>query len=165
MSFRPTIAVYFNGKIADIGYYRNWDEMDLMAEAMGLAAAARECGTVEEYRDKVFGCQTVYYSISPERWENTPRNLKRLEECSEMPIVVDMTARAVYVSYGALSKRRIRKLPEARGWEDFAGEKCKVTLTGEVLDRMEKLIREDSEVRNRLSGDTLRVLGMEHPQP
>ncbi len=160
MSFRPTIAVYYNGKIADIGYYRNWDEMDLLGEAMAIAVAARECGTLEEYRDKVFGRQTVCYSISPESWENTPGNLKRLEKCSEMPIVVDMTARAVYVSCGAVSKKRLRKIPEANGWDDFAGETSKILLTDEVMDNMEKLIREDPEVRSRLSGDTLRALDL-----
>ena len=164
MSFRPTISIYFNGKIADIGYYRNWEEMDLLGEAMAIAVAARGCRTLEEYRDKVFGRQTVYYSISPESWENTPRNLKRLEECSEMPIVVDMTARAIYVSSGALPKRRIRKISEANGWEDFAGENCKITLTDEVLDSVEKLIREDPEIRHHLSRETIRVLGLGHDE-
>lgn len=158
MSFRPTIAVYFNGKIADIGYYRNWDEMDLMAEAMGLAAAARECGTVEEYRDKVFGRQTVYYSISPEQWENTPKNLKRLEECSEMPIVVDMTAKAIYVCYGSIPKRHLKKIPEADGWEKVCRGTHKLTLTDELMDRMQKLIREDSGIRDRLSVKTREML-------
>ena len=158
MSFRPTISVYFNGKMADIGYYRNWEELELITEAIGIAVAARGLKTVEEYRDKVFGCQTVYYTISPEQWENTPKNLKRLEECSEMPMVVDMTAKAIYVCYGSIPKRHLKKIPEADGWEKVCRGTHKLTLTDELMDRMQKLIREDSEIRDRLSVKTREML-------
>ena len=50
MSDRYTISVYLQGKIADIGYYRNWDEKDLLYEAVATAALYEDCRTVEEYR-------------------------------------------------------------------------------------------------------------------
>ncbi|MBR5740833.1 MAG: hypothetical protein IKX81_05985 [Firmicutes bacterium] len=145
MSFRPTISVYFNGEMADIGYYRNWREESLILEAVAIAIKCRDMKTAEEYRDRVFGTQTVYYRIDPERWENTPENLKRLESCSEMPLLVDMTARCIYVSYGALPRKIIDRIPEAKDMEDFVGhwysreqEKSrKITLTDEMMDRVE----------------------------
>lgn len=111
MAFRPTIAVYIQGRIVDIGYYRNWDVKSLLYEAVAIAALYEDCRTAEEYRKKCFGCQTVYYKVEPETFENTEENLKWLEDCSEMPIVVDLTARCIYQSYGALAEEALRKVP------------------------------------------------------
>ena len=119
MAFRPTIAVYIQGRIVDIGYYRNWDVKSLLYEAVAIAALYEDCRTAEEYREKCFGCQTVYYKVEPETFENTEENLKWLENCSEMPIVVDLTARCIYQSYGALTEEELEKIP--RYDEDVIG--------------------------------------------
>ncbi len=111
MSFRPTIAVYIQGRIVDIGYYRNWDEKSLLYEAVAIAALYKGCRTAEEFREKCFGCQTIYYKVEPEVFRNTEDDLKWLEECSEMPIVVDLTARCIYQSYGALTGEELEKIP------------------------------------------------------
>ena len=166
MSFRPTISVYYNGEIADIGYYRNWREEALLAEAMGIALAFRDCGTLREFREKAFGGQTVYYSIDPELWENTPENLHELENCSELPMVVDMTAGCIYVSYGALFKAELGEVPEAKDLEDFLGsayerqlgKRRKITFTDESLRRWEELLREEPELLGLMSWKTRGVL-------
>lgn len=162
MSFRPTISVYYNGEIADIGYYRNWREEALLAEAMGIALAFRDCGTLREFREKAFGGQTVYYSIDPELWENTPENLHELENCSELPMVVDMTAGCIYVSYGALCAAELNEMPEAEDLEDFFGcayewqlsKRRKITLTDESLKRGEELLRDFPELLGLMSWKT-----------
>ena len=72
MSDRYTISAYLQGKIADIGYYRNWDEKDLLYEAVATAALYEDCRTVEEYRQKRFGRQNIQYIVDPELIENWP---------------------------------------------------------------------------------------------
>ena len=79
MSYRPTISVYINGHIADIGYYRNWDDKDLFYEAFAIAALFYKCKSIPEYNAKKFGRQKVYYSVEPEIFENTEGNLKFFE--------------------------------------------------------------------------------------
>lgn len=150
MAFRPTIAVYIQGRIADIGYYRNWDVKALLYEAVAIAALYEDCRTVEEYREKCFGCQTVYYKVEPEAFENTEENLKWLEDCSEMPIVVDLTARCIYQSYGALTGEELEKIPRydedvigfrnryRKGSEEIPGYSRKsITPTTEFDDMLE----------------------------
>ena len=97
MSYRPTISVYIDGHIADIGYYRNWDDTDLFFEAVAIAALFHDCKSVSEYNEKKFGQQKVYYIVSPETFENTEENLKFFEEHSECPILVDLTAKSIYI--------------------------------------------------------------------
>ncbi len=55
MSFRPTISVYINGHIVDIGYYRNWDEKSLLYEAVAIAALYEDCRSAEEYLQRKIG--------------------------------------------------------------------------------------------------------------
>ena len=112
MSFRPTISVYARGHIADIGYYRNWSEKSLLYEAVAIAALYRDCRTVEEYRQRKFGCQKISYIIEPEVFENTEENLKWMEECSELPIMVDLTAGCIYKGTDALSSEELAKIPD-----------------------------------------------------
>jgi len=48
MAFRPTISVYAGGHIADIGYYRNWEEKALLYEAVAILSLHGDCRTPEE---------------------------------------------------------------------------------------------------------------------
>ena len=99
MSFRPTIAVVFDKEIAHIGYYRNWQTEDLFIEALALAVLYRDVKSMEDFRERFFGTQTVYYRLDPESFENTRENLLWLEECSEMPINVDLTRKVIYEGF------------------------------------------------------------------
>ena len=163
MSFRPTIAVYADGKIADIGYYRNWSGTSLLVEAITLGSLFRECSSAEEYREAVYGAQRVFYDREPEKVENTEENMQMLESCSEFPLVVDLTAGCVYYGYGCLDGEGLAARPvyqgRITGLEDeemldilrhysipFAGS--------EVLD----MLRGSPELQEKLSGRTLSLL-------
>ena len=79
MAYRPTISVYIDGQIADLGSYRNWQDEDLFYEALAMAAVFHDCKTIRAYRDRRYGTQKMYYLLDPERIENTQENLKELE--------------------------------------------------------------------------------------
>ena len=113
MSYRPTISVYINGHIADIGYYRNWDDKDLFFEAFAIAALFYKSKSIPEYNGKKFGRQKVYYSVEPESFENTEENLKLFESCSERPILVDLTEKCIYISEGTKEKSELLAIPSA----------------------------------------------------
>ncbi len=114
MSFRPTISVVIDGKIADIGYYRNWYVKDLFVEALALAVLYSDCRTLEEVRYRAFGVQKIGYVVEPEIFENTQENLRWLEDCSEMPITVDLTRRAIYEGYSDSKDTYIDGKPDVR---------------------------------------------------
>ena len=113
MSFRPTIAVFADGRIADIGYYKNWLEKALFLEALTIALIYSDCGSVEEYRERKFGTQKIFYSLSPEMIENTDEELDFLISCSELSVAVDLSAGCIYVSEKPLSAEELDALPSA----------------------------------------------------
>ena len=148
MSYRPTISVYINGCIADIGYYRNWDDNDLFYEAMAIAALFSTCKDIPEYNMKKFGKQKIYYSLEPESFENTEENLKFFESCSEFPILVDLTEKCIYISRGAMSGSELRTIYSAlekhenygfrKDWRwirpDVDMSLCKRDASGQLVD-------------------------------
>ena len=163
MSFRPTIAVYAGGKIADIGYYRDWSGTGLLLEAAALGALFRGCPTAEDFRQAVYGGQQVFYRIDPETVENTEENMKMLEGWSEFPVVVDLTAGYIYRSYGCLSLAELAQLPVYGGRvSDLSGDdhlrllaEYRIPIGGEEVLA---LLRGSPELRERLSARTLRLL-------
>lgn len=124
MSFRPTIAVFANGRIADVGYYRNWSEKALFFEALTIALLYSDCGSVEEFRERKYGTQNVFYELSPEVIENTDEELAFLLSCSEFPIAVDLSAGCIYVSETPLSEEELEKL------EVLEGSPCAKSMRG-----------------------------------
>mgnify|MGYP000032666663 FL=1 len=73
---------------------------------MTIAMLYGDCKSIEEYKDRKYGRQKVYISIEPEIWEDTEENLLELEQFSEFPIIVDVTAKCIYSSdKGALNWR------------------------------------------------------------
>ena len=84
MAYRPTISVYIDGQIADLGYYRNWQDENLFYEALAMAAVFHDCKTIQAYRDRRYGTQKMYYLLDPVQIENTQENLKELEACSHV---------------------------------------------------------------------------------
>lgn len=107
MSFRPTIAIYINGEISDIGYYRWWRTKNLFFEAIAYAALYHDCKTREEYLERAYHTQRIIYTIEPENFDNSPESLHFIEEHSECPIVVDLTLQNIYKSFGALSEENL----------------------------------------------------------
>lgn len=167
MSFRPTIAVYIGGQIADLGYYRNWDISDLFFEAIAIAAIFHECKSVEEYRDNKFGAQKIYYSLAPEKIENTQENLSEMEGWSEYPILIDLSAGYIYNHVGCLSPEELRELPSVDIEKSFVGkltayehilEHYKIPLSPIDYDKVKMVLLDSAELRNRLSSDTLNLL-------
>ena len=138
MSYRPTISVYIDGHIADIGYYKNWDDIDLFFEAVAIAALFRDCKTISEYNEKKFGKQKIYYSVEPETFENTEDNLKFFESCSEWPILVDLTAQCIYISEGAKEKDELYAIPSAL--EDYENYGYRRGLRRIGMSRVECLL-------------------------
>ena len=108
MSYRPTISVYINNHIVDCGYYRNWTDRDLFYEAICLATLFNDCETKEQYMERMYGVQTVYFKLDPEEFENNEENLKWFEEASEFPIIVDITNRNIYSNCGVLKPNDIK---------------------------------------------------------
>ncbi len=115
MSFRPTIALYFQGEIADIRYYRNAGGLSLLAEAAFLASLYGECQNRETYMACRYGQGKVFLSLEPVLLEHTQENLKFLESCSEYPLIVDCTARCVYRAYHAMEERELAARPVLGG--------------------------------------------------
>lgn len=114
MSYRPTISVYINGKIVDIGYYRNWHDKDLFYQAITIAAFYCDCTSKEEYNERMFGTKEIIHVLEPETFESTEENLKWFESLSEFPLMVDLTEKYIYASYeGLLSGRALKERPTA----------------------------------------------------
>lgn len=164
MAFRPTIAVVINNEIADIGYYRNWMTEDLFIEAMGLAVIYRDCRTVEAFREKVFGTQKVSYIVEPEVFENTQENLRWLEDCSEMPITVDLSRGAIYEGRSGVEDELISAKPDidemlipASPDEEFYWDllsKHRISFDKIHMDNVMEIFMEDEELRSHLSVKT-----------
>ncbi len=164
MAFRPTITVVINKKIADIGYYRNWPVEDLFIEALGIAVLYRDCRTVEELRDRMFGAQDINYIIEPEEVANTQDNLRWLEDCSEMPIQVDLSRQAIYEGHSDSSNAYLhgkkdvsdlivpRTVTEKFYWDVLT--KCKICLDKVDMDSVTQLFMSDEELVDHLSKKT-----------
>lgn len=113
MSDRPTISVYINGKLVDIGYYKNWYEKSVFIEAIAIAALYKNCANEEEYHLRKYGtAEKIKYELYPKEFDGTEEFLKSMERCSELPTIVDITAKCIYVSYDApLSAIELNVLP------------------------------------------------------
>ncbi len=111
MSDRYTISVVYNERIAHIGYYRNWDTKDLFYEAIAIAATYSDCRSLQEFRWKKFGRQDFSYVVEPELIENTDENLEWMQECSEFPLVVDMSNQCIYCADRALEMGGWKNIP------------------------------------------------------
>ena len=162
MSFRATIAVYYGNKAADIRYYRNWDPLNLLFEAFATAAVAGECVGWRAYRLKIreaLGQDTDSYSD-----EEEDEIIRFYEEISEYPIIVDVTARRIYLQGSERDDRYTKVF-------DRIDEKMNVTelLSGsgvrysrKMLESFRRTVLNDSECRDMISqtmGDIIR--GME----
>lgn len=167
MSFRPTIAVYIDGQIADLGYYRDWDASDLFFEAITIAAIFHHCKSIEEYRNMKYGSQQVHYILDPAEIENTQENLKEIESWSEYPILIDLSAGYIYHHVGCLIGAELEKIPlidvekaffNVHPDYDYILEHHKIQLNSIDFDKVKKVLLASSELQDRLSRDTLSLL-------
>ena len=168
MSFRPTIAVVIDKEVAHIGYYRNWQTEDLFIEALALAVLYRDCRSMKEFRERFFGTQTVYYRLDPEAFENTRENLLWLEECSEMPINVDLTRKVIYEGFSGagddfvFGKPGIRDITvptsptESFYWDLLT--KHRISFDEVDIETVEELFMKDDKMADHLSVNTAAMI-------
>lgn len=88
MSDRPTISIYANDRIVECYYMRNWPMESLFVECAKLVE--RISGVTE--RDKVLSCLGEDPTFGHDEDE-----LKHVEDCSEFPVVIDLTRRMTYL--------------------------------------------------------------------
>lgn len=112
MSFRPTIAVYFRSRPIALGYYRNWYAEDLLFEAVALALLFESCASREEL-DRAVRASWLNSAL-PLDYPEHDEIIRSIEECSELPVVVDLSARMIYVSAGPLTEEELKKRIPAR---------------------------------------------------
>ena len=151
MSFRSTIAVYYKGKAADIRYYRNWDPLNLLFEAFATASVASGCAGWRAYRFMIreaLGQDTENYSD-----EEEDDIIRFYEEASEYPIIVDVTARRIYLQGSERDDRYTKVF-------DRINENINVTelLSGsgvrfsrKMLESFRRTVLSDIECRNMIS--------------
>lgn len=111
MSFRPTVSVYAEGRIADLKLYKNPRAETLLFAALAIGREYAGCGR-REYLLRRYGAERFDIFLCPERIPNTEEGLKSLEAASEFPLLVDLTSRSIYCSDRALSERELRALPD-----------------------------------------------------
>lgn len=138
MSYRPTIAVYYDGEIAEVGYYRNWHDFDLLLECAVLACIVDGVGSIDDARSLLSWYDGRLRELRnwgaaiKEVWSghdeqgrredilaNNPYppepynrdDLKQFERHSENPIIVDASARCVYHGTRSLSEAELTMIP------------------------------------------------------
>ena len=97
MSYRPTVSIYLKGELAEIYLLMNTEPDRLREFTLALALFLDGCQTVEEVRGKL--------KMPP----SDDEFLRELENGSEDPFVVDLTARCIYVNYNCLTADAIAR--------------------------------------------------------
>ncbi len=153
MSDRYTISVVYNGRIADIGYYRNWGVRDLFYEAVAIAALYSDCRSLPEFRWRKFGRQEIRYVLEPEEIGNSDENLEWLQDCSEFPLVVDMSNHCIYSADSAAAAGGWMNLPCVT---DIPGEEIKAYgLYDDIIKQyMAELFEKLAHAPKRIGTDT-----------
>ena len=111
MSFRPTVSVYAEGRIADVMLFKNPRAETLLFTALAIGREYAGCGR-REYLLRRYGAERFDIFLCPERIPNTEAGLKIIEACSELPILVDLASRSIYCADRALSESELRALPD-----------------------------------------------------
>ncbi len=102
MSFRPTISYFLDGHIVDTYYHRNGDCMSLYMTAFYDAAKLDGCTSAEEVQRKNGRTGEVI----------DEDELLEIMDCTEHPIIVDLTARCIYYGLEALSADELETVPK-----------------------------------------------------
>lgn len=161
MSFRATITVIYEDGAAGIGYYRNWDELHLLFEAVALAAAADKCADCRGYRE-------MKRSADPERSleitdEEEDEVIQDLMEISEYPIIVDTASKRIRLagSWPCAERRKLcREQDVLRPTVDVTELLCGkgIPYTEEMLKRVREELLSDEEMLGHISVGTGRMI-------
>ena len=129
MSYRPTVTVYYDGRCIACTYCRNYLEKGLVKVAVFYAAYLDTCRSEKEVRHRLFG--------RPDAWPDAGYDeaSRDLESWSDKPVLVDLTARCIYVSAGALSSREVSRLRE-----------IDLTRASKLFDDDDPLLREGTRI-------------------
>ena len=141
MSERPTISVYLDDHIADVGYYRNWSGIGLLMECCDLAKRLDGSASYEEVQRRLGKLsEDCGFPPSPEldpEFDAPEEDRKltqmlapmsragghhpdeelmlELESCSEFPIFIDLTRRCFYYGGDGFLADDIRLV----GWREW----------------------------------------------
>lgn len=141
MSERPTISVYLDECIVDIGYYRNWSGMELLWECCDLAKRLDGCksyGEIQEHLEKLSedsgspACPELSPAFdAPAEDANLVQMcaplsrsgghhpdeelMLELESHSEFPIIIDLSRRCFYYGESGFLAEDIKVL----GWREW----------------------------------------------
>lgn len=161
MSFRATIMVRYGNKAADIGYYRNWDELHLLFEAVALAAAADCCPDWKSYR-------AMLREADPERYpegcnEREDEVISFVRRASEYPIVIDVKRKRIRLegSWPCAEKRKGSGRPDVLSAAvDVTALLCGggIRYTDSMLRAVRGSLLGDSEIAMHISVGTGRLL-------
>ena len=94
MSYRPTVSIYFNGKIMDCIYCRNYSEKSLVLTTMFYAAYLSSCRTEGEVKRRLFGPRKNWPG---HYYDEASRDIESWSEC---PMQVDLTNRCIFYGIG-----------------------------------------------------------------
>ena len=109
MSERPTISVYLDDHIADVGYYMDCSGLVLLMECCDLAKRLDGCASYSEVKERLGKL------AMDSDWRSHEELMHELESNSEFPIVIDLDRRCFY--YG---KRGFRADDiETVGWREW----------------------------------------------
>lgn len=144
MSDRPTISVYLDDHIADVGYYRNWTGYGLLWECCDLAKRLDGCRSYAEVQSRLGKLsEDSGFPPSPELSPefNAPEHdvkltqmlaplaregghhpdedlMLEMESYSEFPIVIDLSRRCFYYAHDGFSADDMRIV----GWQQWIGD-------------------------------------------
>ncbi|MBP0970236.1 MAG: hypothetical protein J5744_08835 [Oscillospiraceae bacterium] len=162
MSFRATIMVRYGNKAADIGYYRNWDELHLLFEAVALAAAADCCPDWKSYR-------TMLRAADPERDQNVSDVMEDevvsfVRSASEYPIVIEVNRKRIRLEgkWTYAEKRKMSGRPDVLNASvDVTALLCGggIRYTDSMLRSVIGALLGDGETAEHISKETGRVIG------
>ena len=131
-------------------------------EALALAALFSECKSVREFTFKKYGKEKVYFLLNPVLFENTEKNMKFLESCSECPILIDLTAKCIYRSVGAKTGKRLRRIPSIKNISvrniDEVFYRSKVPYDHADMTEVLKIFKKSKELWRHLSSSTVKLL-------
>ena len=134
MSYRPVISIYYEGRIMDCIYCRNFSEKGLVLTALFYAGYLESCRTEKEVKRRLFG-----------KWRNWPdaaydEASKEIEEWSDRTIQVDLTSRCIFAGAGPRTREKLaeRKEPDLSRARRLFSDKAPL-LTGETKISFESM--------------------------
>lgn len=141
MSYRPTLSIYLNHRLSTVFYLRNFSDEDLFHEAIALSALS---------------CDPAYRKFLDE-WNDEDGMNEEILQCSEFPVVLDLDASCIYVSYEQLTPEEIASLDQVTGpvrdYHDVL-ERCAIPCSHSDPYSVLELYTDNDSLFRRLSSYT-----------